>query len=189
MPESPDLLRDAEVLRKLLTECLRRVNRLERQLRIEAASAVEEERRPAPPLTDPFEQALPDSDEQAGESGGGPVERPPRPEVPRRQPSTPQRSAPMQPTARPLPSPRPHSDPSHDPHAGPPASHRTPGPLDGFGEVDDWNAEPSPGDGSLDPFALLDLSVPPPESHDATVSRAMNDLLGGLDVTPPHDDA
>lgn len=192
MSESPDLLRDAEVLRKLLTECLRRVDRLERQLRIEAVSVAKPEQPPAPPTTDPFEQALP-NDEPATGNESGPVDEPPRNPVPSRRPPPPRgQHGSRNQTIRTLPTSAPRRqtpEPPASPKPGPAASHHAPGPLDAFGDADDWNAEPRSGDGLPDPFALLDLSVPPTASHDANVSRAMKDLLGGLDIASPGDDA
>ena len=191
MSDSPDLLRDAEVLRKLLTECLRRISRLEDQLRTEAISSADEAPL-APPLTDPFEQALPD-DEQHGSDGNEPIDAPPRNHVPPRRPSPTreQRSDNLR-TVRTLnlsPAQRPEQPPhpSGDSPGRPTAAHHPPGPLDAFGDTADWDEEPPSGDGSLDPFALLDLSVPPPEPDDAEVYRGMRALLGGLDVTPPDD--
>jgi len=193
MSDSPDLLRDAEVLRKLLTECLRRVARLEDQLRAETTSTANEAP-PVLPLTDPFQQALP-NEKQRGTDGNEPTDAPPRSQAPPHRPS-PTRGQPsdnlrtvrtlnLSPTQRSEQPPRP----SGDSPRGPAAAHHTPGPLDAFGDSEDWNEEPPSGDGSLDPFELLDFSVPPPEPHDANVSRAMNDLLGGLDITPPNHDA
>lgn len=183
MSDSPDLLRDAEVLRKLLTECLRRVARLEDQLRAEAGATTDADSS-APPLTDPFEQALPD-DEQPGGNESPPPRRP----LPSHEQTSDNRRTIR--TLHPSPTQRPEHvpDPPSDPHAGPAAAHRTSRALDGFGDTEDWEAESPSGDGSLDPFALLDLSVPPPEPDDVEIYRGMRALLGGLDVTPPDGDA
>jgi hypothetical protein len=184
MSDSPDLLRDAEVLRKLLTECLRRVARLEDQLRAEAVARTDAVP-PAPPLTDPFEQALPEDEQHGSGDESIPPRRQPPPRGQRSDHHRTVRTLHLSATQRPEQAP----EPSSDPHAGPAASHRAPRPLDGFGDTEDWDAEPPSGDGSLDPFALLDLSVPSSEPDDAEIYRGMHALLGGLDVTPPDDEA
>lgn len=159
MPVPSDLLRDAEVLRKLLTECLRRIDRLERQLSVEALDHEDESILPL--LTDPFEQALPD---------------PAQPHTPPTD-SAAIRTIDVSPGSRLEPdeliSPRTHS-----------TTHRSPHPR----PARDAGIEklPPSGDGTLDPFALLDTSVPSPEPLDAEIRRGMNALLGGLDVSTPN---
>jgi hypothetical protein len=178
MPDPSTLLRDAEVLRKFLTECLRRVDRLERHLRTEAARDVAEPT--APPLTDPFEQALPEPVERpASEHSEAtpPARRRPSAAVP--EPSPTVRTLPLSPS-RPD-TPRGYSSPDPGPtSARGPELQRAPEPP---APAASPSASPS-GDGALDPFALIDVSVPRPRPDEAETYRGMEALLGGLDVSP-----
>lgn len=170
MSQTPDshLLREIDVLRACLADCLQRLDGVERQI---DARPDRSERAFAPTsAADPFEWALPTA------GGDGVPVHPPQPAAPRGDGA----SGGFTIHAVPLP---------HDAVAE--TAPSCPDASEAFTETlhdTDWDDRRTGGDGSPDPFAFVHVPLILPDSEAASdLYRGMDALLGGLDVTPPDD--